>query len=189
MHQHTMPKSTTRMMAVVVALAALIMTGIGAAGTATAGPAQATDPTTVPVSGTLANGTGTVDGTLDIQRFATQNGDLVALGKFTGTVTNASGEVLSSGSQQVAVPVDLAASNGSCQILDLTLAPLDLDLLGLQVHLDQVHLNITAQQGPGNLVGNLLCAVAGLLDGPTNPVGALLDQLVALLNQILGALG
>ena len=193
MYAQTKSKATTRMVAVVVSLAALIMTGIGAAGAASAATAptqaQAADPTSIPVSGTLANGTGAVDGTLDVQRFATRNGDLVALGTFTGTVTNGSGDVLSSGSQQVAVPVDVAASNGSCQILDLVLAPLDLDLLGLQVHLDQVHLNITAQQGPGNLLGNLLCAVAGLLDGPTNPIGALLDQLVALLNQILGALG
>jgi hypothetical protein len=189
MHLHTKPKGFTRMVAVVVTLAALMLTGIGAAGTASAAQAQATDPTTIPVTGTLANGNGAVDGTMNIQRFATQNGDLVALGTFTGTVTNASGQVLSSGSQQVAVPVDVAASGGSCQILDLVLAPLDLDLLGLQVHLDQVHLNITAQQGPGNLLGNLLCAVAGLLDGPANPVGALLDQLVALLNQILGAIG
>ena len=189
MPTHSKPKATQRIVAMVVTLAALMLTGIGAAGSASAATTQATDPTTVPVSGTLADGTGEVDGTLDVKRFATQNGDLVAVGTFTGTVTNASGEVLSSGSQQVAVPVDLAASNGSCQILDLTLAPLDLDLLGLKVHLDQVHLNITADQGSGNLLGNLLCAVAGLLDGPTNPIGALLDQLVALLNQILDALG
>ena len=31
-------------------------------------------------------------------------------------------------------------ATGSCEILDLTLGPLDLDLLGLVVHLDQVHL-------------------------------------------------
>ena len=58
-------------------------------------------------------------------------------------------------------PVDLAQSAGSCQILDLVLGPLDLDLLGLEVHLDQVHLNISASPGRGNLRGNLLCAVAG----------------------------
>jgi len=182
MHADIKTRPTTRVVAVVVALASLMLAGIGAAGTASAAKApSATAPTTVPVSGTLADGTGTVDGTLDVRRFAVRNGDMVALGTFTGTVANASGDVLSSGSQQVAVPVDLAASNGSCQVLDLTLAPLDLDLLGLQVHLDQVHLNITAQQGPGNLLGNLLCAVAGLLDRPANPVG--------LLNQILRALG
>ena len=54
---------------------------------------------------------------------------------------------------------------GSCRILDLTLGPLHLDLLGLVVALNQVHLTITAQQGPGNLLGNLLCAIANLLNG------------------------
>lgn len=95
-----------------------------------------------------------------------QNGDLMAVGTFTGSVTDAAGAV-TSGTQTIALPVNTAASSGSCQVLDLVLGPLDLDLLGLQVHLDQVHLNITAQQGPGNLLGNLLCAVAGLLDGNT----------------------
>jgi hypothetical protein len=52
------------------------------------------------------------------------------------------------------------------------------------VTLDVVHLNITAEQGPGNLLGNLLCAIAGLLDG-----GGPLAGITALLNQILGALG
>jgi hypothetical protein len=47
-----------------------------------------------------------------------------------------------------------------------------------------VHLNITAVPGAGNLLGNLLCAVAGLLDGPSP-----LNAVVALLNQLLGALG
>jgi hypothetical protein len=55
-------------------------------------------------------------------------------------------------------------------ILNLVFGPLDLNLLGLQVHLDRVVLNITAQPGAGNLLGNLLCAVAGLLNGgPSAP--------------------
>jgi hypothetical protein len=78
------------------------------------------------------------------------------------------------------------AASGACQILDLTLGPLDLDLLGLVVHLDTVHLNITAQSGPGNLLGNLLCAVAGLLDGSGSANA--LQQIANLLNQILAAL-
>lgn len=77
---------------------------------------------------------------------------------------------------------------GSCDILNLVLGPLDLDLLGLQVSLDQVVLDIVAQSGAGNLLGNLLCAVAGLLDTGT-PLDALLGQLNTLLEQILGALG
>ena len=72
----------------------------------------------------------------------------------------------------------------SCNVLHLVLGPLDLDLLGLVVHLDRVVLDITAVPG-GGLLGDLLCAVANLLNGG---LGGLLGQL-ALLNQILDALG
>ena len=78
-----------------------------------------------------------------------------------------------------------AANRASCGILHLVLAPLDLNLLGLKVHLDRVVLDITAVSGAGNLLGNLLCSVAGLLDGGLQ---GLLGQLTNLLNQILGAL-
>ena len=81
-----------------------------------------------------------------------------------------------------------AAAPLSCQILNLVLGPLDLDLLGLKVHLDTVHLNITAQGGPGNLLGNLLCAVAGLLDGSTG-LNGILNGITTLLNQLLAVLG
>ncbi len=74
----------------------------------------------------------------------------------------------------------------TCDILHLNLGPLDLNLLGLVVHLDKVVLDIVAQSGAGALLGNLLCAVAGLLDGPG--LGGLLGQLSGLLNQILGIL-
>jgi hypothetical protein len=74
----------------------------------------------------------------------------------------------------------------SCEILNLVLGPLDLDLLGLVIHLDRVVLNITAVPGAGNLLGNLLCAVAGLLDGTGLPT---LNEILAnLLNSILGLL-
>ena len=79
-----------------------------------------------------------------------------------------------------------AQATGTCRILDLTLGPLHLDLLGLVVDLNQVHLTITAQQGPGNLLGNLLCAVAHLLDGSGSPTA--LQQIVNLLNQIVARL-
>jgi len=77
----------------------------------------------------------------------------------------------------------------TCNILNLDLGPLDLNLLGLVVHLDEVVLDITAVSGTGQLLGNLLCAVAGLLDGgPGGILGGLLGQLSNLLNQILGIL-
>ncbi len=83
----------------------------------------------------------------------------------------------------VQAPVNLAGTAGSCPVLHLDLGPLDLNLLGLKVHLNDVVLDITAQSGPGNLLGNLLCAVAHLLDGgPTS-------GLAGLLNNVLHALG
>ena len=79
-----------------------------------------------------------------------------------------------------------AAAAATCHILNLVLGPLDLNLLGLKIHLDKVVLTIDAEPGPGNLLGNLLCSVAGLLDGG---LGGLLGQLSNLLNRILGQLG
>jgi hypothetical protein len=67
--------------------------------------------------------------------------------------------------------------------LHLVLGPLNLNLLGLQVTLNQVVLDITAIPGPGNLLGNLLCAVANLLND-----NAAAAALAGLLNQILGIL-
>jgi hypothetical protein len=47
-----------------------------------------------------------------------------------------------------------------CTVLDLTVGPLDLNLLGLLVHLDRVHLLITADSN-GGILGSLLCSLAG----------------------------
>jgi hypothetical protein len=81
--------------------------------------------------------------------------------------------------QAVNIPVADLAAQQSCRILDLTLGPLHLDLLGLVVDLSQVDLDITAVPGAGNLLGNLLCAIAGLLgQGQTNVVARLLNQLL-----------
>jgi len=53
-----------------------------------------------------------------------------------------------------------ASPQAICSILDLTLGPLDLNLLGLMVHLDQVHLVITADS-EGGILGQLLCGIGG----------------------------
>lgn len=79
----------------------------------------------------------------------------------------------------------------TCPILHLELGPLDLNLLGLRVQLNQVVLDITAIPGPGNLLGNLLCAVAGLLDGVDlgSTLGRLLQSLIDALIRLLEGLG
>ena len=135
----------------------------------------------IPISGTIA-GVSSFVGTLDVTGFVARGGQLFAVGTLTGTLTNLVTDIVQQVSEQIRLPV--TAATGTCDILELTLGPLDLNLLGLMVHLDQVHLKITAQQGPGNLLGNLLCAIAGLLDSQTSA-----NALARLLNQLLGLLG
>jgi hypothetical protein len=57
--------------------------------------------------------------------------------------------------------------------------------------LNQVVLDITAIPGPGNLLGNLLCAIAGLLDGVdlSGVLGNLLQNLIDALIRLLQGLG
>ena len=56
------------------------------------------------------------------------------------------------------VPVTaVAAQAATCQVLDLTVGPLNVDLLGLIVDLKKVHLTITAIPG-GGVLGNLFSA-------------------------------
>jgi hypothetical protein len=163
----------------------------------------ATRGLTAPVSGiaTAADGSvQTVAGTFTIQRFARSGETIFAVGTVVGTLTSATAGVAPrTFVTQVAMPlviptasnaVAAAAAPGditalaTCDILNLVLGPLDLNLLGLEVHLNQVVLDIVAVSGAGNLLGNLLCAVAGLLDG-----GGAVTQIVSLLNQILAILG
>jgi hypothetical protein len=129
-------------------------------------------------------GVGGFVGTLTVSSFALVNGVLSAVGSISGTVLNGAGNPVGDLTQAVAAPAQVTAS---CEILSLTLGPLDLNLLGLAIHLNQIVLNITAVPGAGNLLGNLLCAVAGLLNNP-GPLSNLLTQLTTLLNQILAAL-
>ncbi len=68
----------------------------------------------------------------------------------------------------------------SCSILNLDIGAIHLDLLGLVVDLSPIHLDVTAVPGAGNLLGNLLCAVAGLLD-PNSALANFLNQLLGLL--------
>jgi hypothetical protein len=163
-------RRTNSAAAVVLALALLIPA------TATAQAQGQTPPLTIPVTGTAPGGA--FSGAFTLTSFAVRDGQVVALGTLSGVVTNAAG-VVGSILRTVAIPV--AIGNTTCEILHLDLGPLSLDLLGLQVDLSRVVLDITAQAGAGNLLGNLLCAVAGLLDNP--------GGLARLLNQILGVLG
>jgi hypothetical protein len=71
-------------------------------------------------------------------------------------VTTTAISVMSISPQNPNAAVNTAAvAVASCPILHLVLGPLN-HLLGLNVSLNQVILDITAIPGPGNLLGNLL---------------------------------
>jgi len=184
------------------ATSASAATAHAASRTVAAAPAAAAGKLTSTVTGTFTNadGQGTFAGTFTPQKFSVANGVLEATGLLKGTMTDANGTRLGTVSQTVTMPVNTGATTSgakasaanqqaalACNVLDLVLGPLNLNLLGLVVTLNQVHLNITAVPGAGNLLGNLLCAVAGLLNGG-GALSGLLGQIATLLNQILAAL-
>lgn len=121
---------------------------------------------------------GTVRGRFDPKRFVVRSGATYAVGTLNAKLEKGDGTVIGRKTKTVTLPIENGSvSDGSakrCQVLDLVLGPLDLDLLGLQVHLNKVVLHIVAVSGAGNLLDG-----TGLLD---------LLKLVNKLNQILNAL-
>jgi hypothetical protein len=188
-------------LAVMFALVGSFMT-IPAPALAQTDPPPAPAPTNrldVPVTGAVeGKDKQTFAGTVSISRFEIQNEKLVAIGQLTGTVSDKHGNPQRTIVTNVVMPVanatggaadaascdNAAEAQIACDILNLVLGPLHLDLLGLVIDLNQVVLNITAQPGAGNLLGNLLCAITNLLNS-----GTLGQQIVDLLNQLIGILG
>jgi hypothetical protein len=156
-----------------------------AAPTAEARPARG--GLTAPVTGALSDG-GTFVGTVQVTALDLVDGVLTATGTLTGTATNAGGATTAITGQAFQVPAGLLENDDGprCDILFLDLGPINLDLLGLVVDLSQVTLDVHAVPGAGNLLGNLLCGVAGALDGLQ--ISSLLDRITDLLEDILGIL-
>ena len=168
------------------AAAVLVSCGLLAAG---AGSANAQESTplakTVPITGAAKNGK-QFTGTYKINRFVSKGDQVFAVGKLKGTLKNR--KVTRRG---VRIPVQSLTASPvtgaraaqiptACQILRLVLGPLDLNLLGLRVQLNQVNLRITAIPG-GGLLGDLLCGLTNLL----NPTGLLGNTLSQVLNSLL----
>jgi len=172
------------------------------------------------VRGTLRNG-GTLEGTISDLAFSYENGLLMLSGVLNGTATvggreteiegqhfkvparlsqtgptaQASGEASDDEVLAIFDPAAFSAQQQQqrCDVLFLFLGPIYLNLLGLEVILTPLVLDINAIPGPGNLLGNLLCALAGLLDpgAGLNLSGILqgvLNSLIAALNDLLGRL-
>ena len=165
----------------------------------------ASGPLTIPVGGNFVDasgGTGSFSGQFALVEFASDSNQLIAKGFVSGILTDSKGKVLGSVFRDVAVPVAVTSgattSTGraatlsvnamaTCPILHLDLGPLSLNLLGLQVNLSEVVLDISAQSGPGNLLGNLLCAVTNLLNGgSTSALSNVLNQVLQAITNLLG---
>ncbi len=176
------------------ALAVLMVCAVslGAAGTASAAQQPATTPLTKKVALT---GTKGFKGTYTIDRFASRGGKLVTYGTLKGTMRK-NGKTQRVSKKNVVMPATATGAGpatpakaaqvppipGACQVLNLVLGPINLNLLGLVVRTNQINVRIDAIPG-GGLLGDLLCAVTNLL----NPTGAL-GQLTGAINNLAAAL-
>ena len=82
---------------------------------------------------------------------------------------------------QVQLTPDPTDPDMGCSVLDLTLGPINLALLGLHVDTSPICLSLTAFQGQG-LLGDLLCGLAG---GDLDLLGGLPGALTEVLNGAL----
>jgi hypothetical protein len=134
----------------------------------------------VPVTGELSDG-GKFKGKIknpDVSyRSATDS--LRISGVLKGTVTKADGTT-EKVTKEFTTGILVHQDPDNCRILILNIGRIHLDLLGLVVDIAPIRIDVTAVPGPGNLLGNLLCAIAGLLD-PNSALADFLDDLLAAL--------
>jgi len=125
-------------------------------------------------------------GSYTIDRFArSKSGQLVAVGTVRGRLggrsVRKSNVKVPARLTKPATSAQIPPTPNACQILNLVLQPIDLNLLGLRVRTSRIQVLIEGVRGPGNLLGNLLCGITGILD----PSTASTRQLSAALNAIL----
>jgi hypothetical protein len=180
------------MLKYMAAVTAAIVCGLTLAQGASAQTSPARLTQVVPLTGTAKNGS-KFTGKYTIDRFIAKGGKLYSVGTLKGklrgkrvtkdnerlpaTVANAGAARASQ------VPLPPLPPGNACSILSLDLGPVNLNLLGLVVRTNQIQLRIDAVQGAGNLLGNLLCGVTGILNPSlaSTPLGQLAQALNALL--------
>jgi hypothetical protein len=162
---------------------------VGSVGTASAQTSPTPFAKKIPVTGAAKNGKKLKNGTLTVEKFTKRNGKLYADGVVRGTFKGRSVK------RSVSVPVknpnvasgakrtQLPPIPGACNVLNLVLGPINLNLLGLVVRTNQINVRIDAVPGPGNLLGNLLCGITNALN-PGGLTGSL-QQVVNILNALL----
>ena len=130
-----------------------------------------------------ADGSVQGDGTFTVQKVIQQDGQLLVKGKLDLVLadgTQFTENVLAPLAYSVSSDTtgDVTVQQLTCDVLFLEIGPIDLELLGLIVHVDPIVIDIDADPS-GGLLGQLLCSLAG---------GGPLQQIVSLLNQILAIL-
>jgi hypothetical protein len=171
------------LLVVIMVILAVFVAPLGALGAPATGSTLLKN---VQVTGVTEDG-GTFTGKLTITEFAYDAAEgLLVSGDLKGQVTDAAGNktnVNESFTDVAATLLEQGDNQNACQILFLDIGPIFLDILGLQLDISQIVIDLTAVPGPGNLLGNLLCAVAGLLDGDGFLTG-LLDDLLGFLEDL-----
>ena len=155
------------------------------AATATPDAADAANPAPAPTGNLVVDIVdGLTNATATITDVSVVDGILTATGTITGTVTALVGGIPT----QIDVTdspftAPLTVVSATCDILTLNVGAIHLDLIGLVVDTSPIDVLISAVAAPGNLLGNLLCAVTNLLDGNAslNAIAALLDHIIAIL--------
>jgi len=157
-----------KVFAAVTTLAAIVMLTFAAVATATSSATSSATAQQSPTAAETMTQVGAVNVQLRINRFVKRNGRLYAVGTAVGRFnpTGANPQINMTGTDTRAFVVrvkklrQLTSAQRICPILDLTLGPLTLNLLGLRVQLDETHLTITADSN-GGLLGSLLCSLSG----------------------------
>jgi hypothetical protein len=157
-------------------------------------PPPARKPLQVAIVGHAAGG-GTFAGTLSIQKFAARDDQVVAIGMVSGTLTGPMGFTMGTtltGPLALPVLVEPPEAPGlgivrsqviaqqTCDVLNIEIQPITIDVLGLQVTTLPVGINVTADGTGTNVLGHLVCTIL-------TTVGNVLG-LVDLLNALLGLL-
>ena len=160
--------------------------------------AEAAAPGSVklPVNGTFKGG-GIFSGTATINRFENRGDEIWAVGFVTGVLSRGNKTIGNIVAGEFAWPVSLssrASSHGAlsaakitpsqetCEVLQIGLGPIDVNLLGFSVSLGAITFDIVGEVGTP--LGDLVCSIVALL----GTVADVVDLVVGLLNTLLGLL-
>jgi hypothetical protein len=163
----------------------------------TAQSKTAPNAVSMPVTGTFGVD-GQFSGVLTINRFEQRGNDIFAVGFVRGVLSRGSLTLGTGLAGEVSWPVTIKPSatathatsrigplQTSCPVLSIALGPVDVNLLGFQVSLGAVTLDIGGESGTP--LGDLVCAISDLLGNVAGVVN-LLNSLLSLLTGLLGGL-